>query len=73
MDDNKKDHSQLQTNQNVALIDGIEQLSLVVSILRSLAACPSLFDHISLDDRQNLLLLALEHAEMSRERLSQAV
>lgn len=72
MDDNNKDNEQPPNDRSAALIDGIEQLSLTVSTLRSWAACPSLFDHINLDDRQNLFLLVLEHAEAAQEKLSQA-
>ncbi|TFL14187.1 hypothetical protein CSC67_08525 [Pusillimonas caeni] len=71
MDDNKKDHVQPPNDRTAALIDGIEQLSLTISTLRSWAVCPSLFDHIGLDDRQNLLLAVLEHAEAAQEKLLQ--
>lgn len=49
---------------------GIERLDQTISMLRALAAAPQVFDHISLIDRQNLLLTALELAESAQAQLS---
>ena len=52
--------------------EGIEALGRAVSLLRSWAATPQQFDHISGADRQNLFLLALEAAEQAQSKLSRS-
>lgn len=49
---------------------GMECLGRSISMLRAWAVQPQMFDHLSLADRQNLFLIALEFAESAQTQLS---
>ena len=68
-----KDRIESSNKTSSNLLESAEQLDLSVSLLRAMAACPSLFDNINTNDRQNLLLLALEHAEAAQEQLKKSI
>lgn len=47
-----------------------ERLGRSVSILRSWASCPQMFDHINAADRQNLFLSLLDKMEAAQSLLA---
>lgn len=49
---------------------GLEYLEQTVSLLRTWATAPQMFDNINLADRQNILLIALKLAESAQIRFS---